>query len=43
MNHSSDHRIIRTKQSRMTTYMETLSIEELIAEEIAEGVLPCKN
>jgi hypothetical protein len=26
----------------MTTYMETLSIEELIAEEIAEGVLPCK-
>jgi hypothetical protein len=42
MNHWSDHRTTRTKQSRMT-YMETLSIEELIAEEIAEGDLPCKN
>jgi hypothetical protein len=43
MNQWSDHRTTRTKQSRMITYMETLSIEELIAEEIAEGVLPCKN
>jgi hypothetical protein len=43
MNHWSDHRITGTKQSRMITYMEALSIEELIAEEIAEGVLPCKN